>query len=186
MALYPDRVITIKGCLQGMSAAESALSQKLRECFDKELNSGYHNGAGGGAGGGGGAGNNSNGAGGNAGNNGAANNAGGSATPGGHLGGQHPGHHVYAGQMPMAGGMSSYSSFNGVGYLSLSLCLHPSHSLTPLFSLSASLSLPLCFYLPTPPHLNSTSPILIPLAPIQTSLPPSKPHFPHANPISPF
>jgi len=36
-ALYPDRVITIKGSLENMSAAETAISNKLRECYEKEM-----------------------------------------------------------------------------------------------------------------------------------------------------
>jgi len=36
-AMYPDRVITIKGSIDNMSAAEAAISTKLRECFEKEM-----------------------------------------------------------------------------------------------------------------------------------------------------
>ena len=36
-AMYPDRVITIKGTIENMSAAEASISQKLRECIEKEM-----------------------------------------------------------------------------------------------------------------------------------------------------
>ena len=36
-AMYPDRVITIKGTIDNMSAAEASISQKLRECIEKEM-----------------------------------------------------------------------------------------------------------------------------------------------------
>lgn len=36
-AMYPDRVITIKGSIDNMSAAEAAISTKLRECYEKEM-----------------------------------------------------------------------------------------------------------------------------------------------------
>ncbi|ESN92488.1 hypothetical protein HELRODRAFT_181360 [Helobdella robusta] len=35
-SLYPDRVITIRGTLESMSLAESAISERLRECYRKE------------------------------------------------------------------------------------------------------------------------------------------------------
>ncbi len=35
--MYPDRVITIKGSIDNMSAAEAAISTKLRECYEKEM-----------------------------------------------------------------------------------------------------------------------------------------------------
>lgn len=36
-AVYPDRVITIKGTIDNMSAAEAAITAKLRECHEKEM-----------------------------------------------------------------------------------------------------------------------------------------------------
>ena len=36
-AMYPDRVITIKGNIDNMAQAEAAISTKLRECYEKEL-----------------------------------------------------------------------------------------------------------------------------------------------------
>ena len=35
-ALFPDRVIAIKGTLEGMSQAESAISAKLAECIEQD------------------------------------------------------------------------------------------------------------------------------------------------------
>ena len=35
-AMYPDRVITIKGTIDSMSGGEAAISNILRECYDKE------------------------------------------------------------------------------------------------------------------------------------------------------
>lgn len=37
-AMYPDRVITIRGTLDNMSSAEAAISTKLRECYENEMN----------------------------------------------------------------------------------------------------------------------------------------------------
>ena len=36
-AMYPDRVITIRGNIDNMSGAEAAISLKLRECCEKEM-----------------------------------------------------------------------------------------------------------------------------------------------------
>jgi len=36
-AIYPDRVIAIRGSIDGMSAAEFTISNILRECFEREL-----------------------------------------------------------------------------------------------------------------------------------------------------
>ncbi|KAK2158971.1 hypothetical protein LSH36_161g14031 [Paralvinella palmiformis] len=36
-AMYPDRVITIRGSIDNMSLAEAAISTKLRECYEKEM-----------------------------------------------------------------------------------------------------------------------------------------------------
>lgn len=36
--LYPDRVITIRGSQDNVSEAENAISGKLRECYEKEMN----------------------------------------------------------------------------------------------------------------------------------------------------
>jgi len=35
--IYPDRVISIKGSLDNMAAAEATISTKLRECYEKEM-----------------------------------------------------------------------------------------------------------------------------------------------------
>ena len=35
--MFPDRVITIKGSIDNMSAAEAAITAKLRECHEKEM-----------------------------------------------------------------------------------------------------------------------------------------------------
>jgi hypothetical protein len=37
-ALYPDRVITIRGNPDNVAEAEHAISAKLRECYEKEMN----------------------------------------------------------------------------------------------------------------------------------------------------
>ena len=37
-AMYPDRVITIRGTIDNMSNAEACISSKLRECYEKEMN----------------------------------------------------------------------------------------------------------------------------------------------------
>ena len=34
--MYPDRVITIKGSIDSMAGGEAAISNILRECYDKE------------------------------------------------------------------------------------------------------------------------------------------------------
>ena len=39
--MYPDRVITVKGTIENMSAAEASISQKLRECIEKEMQVGF-------------------------------------------------------------------------------------------------------------------------------------------------
>ena len=36
-AMYPDRVITIRGAIDSMANSEAAISTKLRECFEKEM-----------------------------------------------------------------------------------------------------------------------------------------------------
>jgi len=36
-AMYPDRVITIRGAIDNMANSEAAISNKLRECFEKEM-----------------------------------------------------------------------------------------------------------------------------------------------------
>ena len=36
-AMYPDRVITIRGTPENVSRAEHAISNKLRECYEKEM-----------------------------------------------------------------------------------------------------------------------------------------------------
>lgn len=38
-AIYPDRVITVRGTVENMSQAEAAISAILRECIDKNLSS---------------------------------------------------------------------------------------------------------------------------------------------------
>ena len=35
-AMYPDRVITIKGTIDSMAGGEAAISTILRECYEKE------------------------------------------------------------------------------------------------------------------------------------------------------
>ncbi len=42
--MYPDRVITIKGTIDNMSAAEASISLKLRECIEKEMQVGWSGG----------------------------------------------------------------------------------------------------------------------------------------------
>jgi len=37
-AMYPDRVITIKGSIDSMASSEGQISTKLRECYEKEMN----------------------------------------------------------------------------------------------------------------------------------------------------
>jgi hypothetical protein len=36
-AFYPDRVVTIRGSVDNMSAAEAIISTKLRECHERDL-----------------------------------------------------------------------------------------------------------------------------------------------------
>lgn len=39
-SLYPDRIITVRGSVDGLSKAEEAISKILRESFDKEAEQG--------------------------------------------------------------------------------------------------------------------------------------------------
>lgn len=36
-AIYPDRVVTIRGTVDNMSAAEAVISSKLRECHERDV-----------------------------------------------------------------------------------------------------------------------------------------------------
>jgi len=38
-AIYPDRVITVRGTVENMSKAEATVSTILRECFEKNMQS---------------------------------------------------------------------------------------------------------------------------------------------------
>jgi len=39
-AIYPDRIITIRGALDNLSLAEEVISKILRECYEKDAQQG--------------------------------------------------------------------------------------------------------------------------------------------------